>query len=146
MNDAVKPDEDLVECQAETPIRYNGKDYAVGDPMALDADTFERLHAKQAVSVPEPTAGDDETDKDANTGSEGSEGGEGKAEAPTEPAERLSAIKEAIAGLDLSVDANKTTDGRPDCNALTEALGWKVGAAERDEAWAAVKAEADGNG
>lgn len=53
--------------------------------------------------------------------------------APTDPAERRAAIKGAAEALDPAVADNFMKDGRPKTEALTEALGWPVTAAERDE-------------
>ena len=57
---------------------------------------------------------------------------------PTRPRardDRLAAIRAVIAELDLDDPAHVTGDGRPDANVLSEQLGWRVSARERDQAW-----------
>jgi len=54
---------------------------------------------------------------------------------PKNENDRLAAIRAVIAGLDLDDPAHVTADGRPDANALSERLGWRVSARERDQAW-----------
>lgn len=58
---------------------------------------------------------------------------------PTDPAERLAAIREAIGNLDKGTESNWISGGRPDIAALSQLLGWKVAAKERDAAWAAFQ-------
>ena len=61
------------------------------------------------------------------------------AERPSKKPDRLAAIQAAMGDLDLTIQGNVTDEGAPDANVLTEALGWKVDAKERDEAWAAFQ-------
>lgn len=56
--------------------------------------------------------------------------------------ERFDAIVAAIQTLDPDNRDQFTQGGKPDATVLTEHLGWQVSAAERDEAWTAIK-EAD---
>lgn len=58
---------------------------------------------------------------------------------PTDSAERLDAIKNAIAGLDTNDKAAWTKDGRPNLDALEKSLGWRPTAGERESAWAELK-------
>lgn len=60
---------------------------------------------------------------------------------PVRPAgkrERLAAIRDTIAGLDPNDPAHFVKIGKPDANVLTELLGWRVTARDRDDAWAAM--------
>ena len=61
------------------------------------------------------------------------------AERPSKKPDRLAAIQAAMGDLDLTIQGNVTEDGAPDANVLTETLGWKVDAKERDEAFAAFQ-------
>lgn len=57
----------------------------------------------------------------------------GKPQAPTDPAERLAAIKAVVESLDPESADNFMKDGRPKTEVLSEVVGWTVTAAERDE-------------
>lgn len=59
---------------------------------------------------------------------------ETKVEAPTDPAERLAAIKGAIAQLDPDNPEHFTKGGKPQVEAIEAVLGYGVSAAERDAA------------
>ena len=54
---------------------------------------------------------------------------------PTNKRDRLVAITAEIASLDRP--AHFTDGGKPDANVLSDRLGWRVTARERDEAWEA---------
>lgn len=58
---------------------------------------------------------------------------------PTDPAERLAAVKAAIASLDKDNKDIWSKDGRPKMNAVSEAAGFLVTAAERDQALAEMQ-------
>ncbi|MDP6622794.1 MAG: hypothetical protein QF754_11070 [Alphaproteobacteria bacterium] len=58
---------------------------------------------------------------------------------PSDPEGRREAIKATIAQLDLSDPTHVTEDGKPDATVLSDLLGWKVSAKERDDAWAEVE-------
>lgn len=68
---------------------------------------------------------------------------EGMAPQPTkrqdDPMTRRGAIKATIERLDFSDPTHVTEDGKPDATVLTDLLGWKVSAKERDDAWAEVE-------
>lgn len=51
---------------------------------------------------------------------------------PAERDARLDAIRAEIAALDAADPAHVTGNGRPDANVLSERLGWRVSARERD--------------
>ena len=63
---------------------------------------------------------------------------------PEELAERISAIKVEIEKLDENDKTKWTNSGVPDANVLTEMLGWKVKAKERDWAWKQINKETKG--
>jgi len=63
--------------------------------------------------------------------------------APEELADRIAAIKVEAAKLDKEDQTKWTAGGMPDANVLTEMLGWKVKAEERNQAWMEVL-EAEG--
>ena len=58
---------------------------------------------------------------------------------PNEPEARRAAIKATIQQLDLSDPAHVTEAGKPDATVLSDLLGRKVSAMERDDAWAEMK-------
>jgi hypothetical protein len=60
---------------------------------------------------------------------------EGKGDMKGRPgvlADRLDAIRDAIADLNVDDDDNFTADGKPDARILTSMLGWQVTSEERD--------------
>jgi hypothetical protein len=56
-----------------------------------------------------------------------------------DPEAHRAAIKATIAQLDLLDPAHVTEDGKPDATVLSDLLGRKVSAMERDDAWAEMK-------
>ncbi len=70
-------------------------------------------------------------------------GGEApKKQAPTDEAERMFAIRDAISGLNLDLADNWTKSGIPQISAIEAVTGWPVSAKERDEVWVAMKSAA----
>lgn len=63
-------------------------------------------------------------------------GGQGGKNGPTDPAERAAAVRAAIAKLDKSDTKAWMADGRPNLDALSAAAGFRVNAADRDQALA----------
>lgn len=59
--------------------------------------------------------------------------------APTDPAARLTAIKDAIATLDPNNLDLWLKDGKPDTAAIAAVTGWSVSAAERNAAWSSLQ-------
>lgn len=59
---------------------------------------------------------------------------------PEDKAQQLEDIKRAINGLAVDDEANWTKDKKADTKVLSQSLGWKVTAAQRDEA-AAVEGQ-----
>ncbi len=104
----------------------------------VDDATAARLQAEQMLEVSEyrpddfvePSAGDSAT----QTKSTGADSGTPADAPPTDPAERLAAIRAAIAQLDTSDPALFTSANKPKTDALAALTGWPVSAAERDEA------------
>lgn len=58
--------------------------------------------------------------------------------APTDPADRAAAIKEAIGSLDKDNVAMWTGTGMPKVPAIAAVTGWEVTQAERDAVWAEI--------
>jgi hypothetical protein len=58
---------------------------------------------------------------------------------PTDPAERLAAIMEAIGKLDINNATLWTGSGMPKVPAIAEVTGWDVSGQERDAAWAQIQ-------
>ncbi len=98
----------------KSPLRHDGKDCAVDSPVEMDEKTAAPLIAVGAI---EP-----ESEKAPPAG-------------PTDPAERLSAIKDAISRLDKDNKKLWTKSGLPDLAALEYVLEWRPAAPERDQAW-----------
>lgn len=55
--------------------------------------------------------------------------------------DRISAIKIEVGKLDKDDETKWTAAGLPDATVLTEMLGWKVKAGERNQAWMEMLAE-----
>lgn len=106
-------------------LTHDGVDYLPGgDPVELTDDQVELLNAgTDPVVIPI----DDKANPDADSGSTSA--------TPIDADQRLAAIKAAIAELDPDDEAHWTKDKKPDATVLSEKLGWKVKAAERDEAF-----------
>lgn len=61
--------------------------------------------------------------------------------APTDPDERLAAIKEAIGQLDPENPEHFTKGGDPKVEAIEAILGYNISAGERDEVWESLQGE-----
>jgi hypothetical protein len=59
---------------------------------------------------------------------------------PTDPAERLAAIRAAIGNLDPANLDLWLKDGKPSADAIVAVTGWPISAAERNDAWTALQA------
>ena len=103
-----------------------------------DAATIARLREEQMLEVSDTVPADLETDSPNAAGQAGgSSSGDGSGSsstAPTDPAERLVAIKAAIAQLDKDDKALWMKNGQPQVAAIVAITGWAVTAAERNEA------------
>jgi len=93
-----------------------------------DAATVKRLKEEQMLEVSETKPADYVDPATAGAAPT----------APTDPAERLAAIKDAIGKLDKDNAALWTTTGMPKVPAIADVTGWDVTSAERDAAWAEV--------
>ena len=58
-----------------------------------------------------------------------------------DPEAHRAAIKATIAQLDISDPAHVTEEGKPDATVLSDLLGWKVSARERDDVWAEMESD-----
>jgi hypothetical protein len=94
----------------------------------VDAATVKRLKEEQMLDVSE-TKPDDYVDPAAQAAAP---------TAPTDPAERLAAIKDAIGTLDKADAALWTATKMPKVPAIAAVTGWEVTQAERDAAWAEI--------
>lgn len=90
--------------------------YRPGEPVELDEADAKLLLESGAVRKPGPPE-------------------------PPEGAEKDAAIRAAIGRLDRADESKWTKAGEPTTDALEGQLGFKVSAAERDAAWAALEAE-----
>lgn len=111
--------------------------YTVKSPLDHDQERFEigaeiELSEKDAA----PLLGHTVELKVAPAGNSG----------PTDPAARIEAVKVAIAGLDKDNKDIWSKDGRPKMNAVSEAAGFTVTAAERDQALAELSPGGAGAG
>jgi len=115
----------------DSPIKFGGEQYHPDNKdmntIELPTKEAENLLAVNAISVPDEIKKETPTDKKTNVVN--------LQTAPEENAERITAIKEAIGQLDKKDESHWTKNNEPDANVLTEMLGWKVKAEERDQAW-----------
>ncbi|WP_306602503.1 hypothetical protein [Azonexus sp.] len=103
----------------------------------VDEAAKKRLDQEQMLEVSEtkPAAFDDVPAGDSAATSTAAGSGTGTpADAPTDPAERLAAIRAAIAGLNKEDATLWTKGGKPTMEAVAAVTGWPVLAAERDAA------------
>ena len=114
------------------------KQYEVGDSITLsDEDAEPLLNTNPPViSLPGKKEGEPESGKTNVVTLK---------TAPEKKSDRITAIKDAIANLDKKDEAHWTKNNEPDANVLTELLGWKVKADERNQAWMEMLAK-DGQG
>jgi len=106
-----------------SPIRHDGRDHAVDEVIDLDDKTAAGLIEAGAV----------------DPGAIGDTGG--GSVIPGDPVKRQLAIVEAIGQMDTENADLWLRDGRPDASAIEEITGWKVTAAERNEAWASMQSQ-----
>jgi len=111
------------EYQVNYRLRMNGDDYEPGETISLSDKDAKPLLATNPPVIKLPPSDDNVV---ALTGSK---------PAPENQDERINQIQAAIIGLEKKIEANWTKDGTPDAKTLTERLGWKVSAAERNQAW-----------
>jgi len=119
-------------------LNMGKKEYEVGDPISLSDEEAEPLlntnpPVLSLASQSEKAPASDKTNVVKLQ------------KAPEDEADRIVAIKEAISLLDKDDQTHWTKNEEPDANVLTELLGWKVKASERNQAWMEVL-EAEGQG
>jgi len=66
-----------------------------------------------------------------------------KPEPPSDPDARQAAIAAAIRRLDPEDPTHMTEGGKPDATVLSDLLGWRVSAEERDAVWEDVLGSGD---
>jgi len=114
------------------------KQYEVGDSITLSDEDAEPLLNTNPPVISLPDEKEDEPES-------GKTNVVNLTNAPEQLADRIVAIKEAIGRLDKKDEAHWTKSNEPDANVLTELLGWKVKADERNQAWMEMLAK-DGQG
>lgn len=116
------------EYTVDTPLRFNGQVY---HPDKEDQNTVEMtdkeakpLLAIGAISI------------------KGAADSTNTQNAPTDPTERLAAIKDAIGKLKPGNEAHWLKDGKtPEVKALVDLLGWDIKAEERNQAMLELQAD-----
>ena len=96
-----------------SPIRFHGKDYAIGTQIDLEDSEAAALHEGAVDGAEEITP----------------------LSAPADEVERIAAVVAAIAKLDTANPGQWLKDGKPKTDALSALTGWPVVAADRDAAW-----------
>lgn len=135
--------------QVGTPLRFNGQVYHP-DKAGQDAVEMTDKEARPLLAIGAISEINDEqvAAPEGGNGTAGAKGGAGTTEgagtreAPTDPAERIAAIKEAIGKL---VPGNKDhwlNDGKtPEVKALEKLLGFGINANERNQAFLELQAD-----
>lgn len=111
-------------------------------PVEVDDATLARLNAEQMLEVSETKPADYEDTAAGDSAQNTSTAGDGSgtpAAAPTDPAERLAAIRAAVSQLDKEDASLWTGAGKPKTEAIVAITGWPVTAAERDAALVEVQ-------
>lgn len=106
----------------DSPIKHDGKEYAIGDQIDLDE--------KEARDLVEAKILSNATSKAESNGQT----------APADDAERLAAIVEAIGKLDAGDKSLWTNGGAPKTESIAAITGWPVVAADRNAAWEQINA------
>ncbi len=102
------------------------------EPVEVDAATEKRLKEEQMLEV-------SETEPEGYAAGQ-QDAGQGNAPiVPTDPAERIAAIKDAISHLAAADSSMWTSSGLPKVPAIVVVTGWEITAAERDAAWAEIQ-------
>lgn len=111
---------------------------------SVDDATARRLEEEQMLEVSDvkPTELESEAPNEADSsgatsaatssGTSAAASGTGVTAAPEDPAERLAAIRAAVAQLDPTNATLWTSGGKPKTDAIAAITGWPVTAAERD--------------
>ena len=101
------------------PVEHDQEHFKVGSPISLEDKDATPLLAVKAIELAVTQI-------------------PGAAAAPTDPAERLAAIKEAIGSLDKGNAALWTGTGMPKVPAIAAVTGWDITQPERDAVWAEI--------
>lgn len=104
------------------PIYYNGKSFAPSSPIEMEEADAAQLLELGHIKLPD--------------------GEISKADVP-QGEERISAIKAAIASLNVDAVENWAKNGAPKTEAIATATGWPVGADERNAVWAEMNKPAE---
>jgi hypothetical protein len=128
----------------ESQVNHDNVLYGVGKPIEMTPGQAESLLKKGRLSDPDAEPAESESDETPapdnvvkigeKIKSDDDEGGLPKEE-PTDPSARAEFIKVVIIGLDKNNKDHFTNSDKPDANVLSERLGWRVSAAERDAVW-----------
>lgn len=105
--------------QVASPVRHDGKEYAIGDPIDLGDKEAKDLLAINAIGA--AAAG--------NTPA-----------APADETERIAAIVDAIGKLDAADASLWMKNKAPRTEAIEAITGWPVVAADRNAAWEQINA------
>jgi hypothetical protein len=103
----------------------------------VDAATAKRLREEQMLDVVDEQPAD-YVDPEAKEKAEAEAKANSAAIAPTDPAERAAAIKQAIGKLDAADATLWTGTGMPKVPAIAAVTGWEVAQQERDAVWAEI--------
>lgn len=136
--------------RVKTPLRFNGDVYHPDDEEKNTVEMTDKeaktLLAMEAISevtgekVAAPEGGNGTA---GATEGAGTTDGAGATDAPTDPADRMAAIKDAISKLEPGNKEHWLKDGKtPEVKALEELLGWDIKAEERNQAMQELQAEA----
>ncbi len=113
-----------------SPVKFGGEQYHPDDK---EMNTIE-LSVKDATSLLAVNAIGDPSESEEAPTSDNTNVVKLK-KAPEDLVDRVAAIKVEIGKLDKDDKTKWTAGDMPDCNVLTEMLGWKVKAEERNHAW-----------
>jgi len=126
-----KSEPELTQYTCKEPIKHDGKNYSIGDPVDMDDDCAERLKHIDAVELSH--AVNDSTDDDKLS--------DDSTDEPISPEERQVEIIKTIGKLENGNDAHWLKDKvTPEVKALNDILKWKqpVTADERNAAMASA--------
>ena len=102
-----------------TAVDHDNQRYEPGASITLNDEQAETLVIAKAITGPT---------------------GDAPSDVPTDAAERLAAITNAIGQLDPNNTDQWLKDGKPSGEAIAAVLGWPVTAAERNAAWTTLSA------
>jgi len=151
------------------PVRFDNEDYGIGNTIKLsDQKIIDRLKELKCIAEPgtakvnagpagvaeQPAPSIDSETRKAQIAQQmadlqaelevlnvSTNLGDTKSSAPEDPAVRKAAIVGAIGLLDKDDKTHWIGNGAPDANVLTELLGWKVKADERNQIWMDINSD-----